>query len=164
MALSFIICLVVLFAGYYSYNIFVLNNSLIDEIKAVPAVAEVELNQQEKIIKVLLSNQQDYELPLVFNKIQSAIQSSSYTLEFTDNPSKKLEQFNQRAQFTIQTAMASGNYEEMLFSLENLAHNYGIVGNFYIDEYNIYFRAEEKTNFIIAVVPRNNMRDVSKDD
>lgn len=150
-------CLVI-FTGQFLYQRLYVNNPLTKELKQLPEVTnlEIEENNHNAHITITLGKVKNLEKSyLEINKVVEKREGRLAKLEIIDNPNSLLEDIYREMNFSIQEGIVTGNFAEMYLKLESFAQERGLKEwSVSMDQNNIYLQMQEKDHYLYRVIPR----------
>lgn len=152
--------LLLVVVGQFAYYKLYLNAPLAEELKKVPGISKVKIedNNGQSTVEITLKKIDNLQNSYVeINKIVTEKAGKNMQINIQDKTNNFLENVYRQMNFSIQEAIVQGNFADMYIRLGEIAKENKIKDwNLYIDKDNIYLQIMDKDDYLYRVVPRGS--------
>ena len=159
-AVSIVITLAILLAGYTSYNKYIIQKPLLNALEDTSFVNEVRLDKEGNIYQITIEMNKVDNLQTEFAKLDEItathLGSQKYNLKISDARDQQLADFYSQLQPFIYEALAKDNYiwlnDEISRQIEDMYKNLDY--KFFIDAEKIYLQFDNGRETLYEIIPR----------
>ncbi|HHW41126.1 MAG TPA: hypothetical protein GXX19_08260 [Syntrophomonadaceae bacterium] len=156
--IALIISLGLMLGGQYLYEKYYVKESVKEKIASVVKVDEVRIAKQEQPPTVYIRTSQIDDLQTVYQKVEKIVRQelgTDYQVVFLDRRTPKLTEIYENSQFAIQEAIATGSFQKMHRSVQNLAEANHVDYRVTVDSFNIYLQLRDGQGYLYEVIQRS---------
>lgn len=156
--IALIISLSLMLCGQYFYEKYYVKKSLEKKITRVIKIKELRIEKEEQPPTVYLRTSQISDLQTVYQRVEKIVLQElgpDYRLVFLDERTPKLMEVYEKSQFSIQEAIATGSFQRMYLSVQNLAQANHVSYRLTVDSYNVYLQLQDKDGYLYEVIQRS---------
>lgn len=155
--IALFISLGLMLCGQHFYEKYYVKETLEKKITRVIKVKELRI-EKEQPPTVYLGTSQISDLQTVYQRVEKIVYQElgpDYRLVFLDDRTPKLTAVYEKSQFAIQEAIATGNFQKMELSVQQLAQANHVNCRLTVDSSNVYLQLQNKDGYLYEVIQRS---------
>ncbi|MFW6238717.1 MAG: hypothetical protein ACOCZR_03590 [Halanaerobiales bacterium] len=146
----------------YVINIYNIEQPLVDEIKNLNGIKNVELGTSGDKQELILEFSPDADMYKTYNKANETatkiLGEDLDNIKVTNRSTKELDDFYYQAHFYLHEGAVTGNFSTMKDNIDSISENYKLDDyKVKVKEENIYFTLVVDSNYIFKMISRDTV-------